>query len=59
MYVVLRVLYSSTHILDGNLNGLLVLSRFNYADAVYSACLMQTDVYKIQKVQNSCLHFIY
>ncbi|KAF2893916.1 hypothetical protein ILUMI_12259 [Ignelater luminosus] len=37
----------------------LVLSQFNYCDVVYGPCLEQKDRLRIQRVQNSCLKFIY
>lgn len=37
----------------------LVLSNFNFCDTLYHNCLDKQDVYKIQKMQNSCLRFIY
>ena len=37
----------------------LVLSHFNFADAVYGPCLDKIDKDRIQRVQKSCLRFIY
>jgi len=37
----------------------LVLSNFNYCDVVYGPCIDGNDCYRIQKVQNSCVRFIF
>lgn len=37
----------------------LVLSQFSYCSSVYSFCLDSVYKHKIQKVQNSCLRFIF
>lgn len=37
----------------------LILSQFNYCSQLYSICLDQATIYKIQKLQNSCLRFTY
>lgn len=37
----------------------LVLCHFNFCDVVYGPCLDTFDSYRIQKVQNSCLRFIF
>lgn len=62
-YCALKLLYASRHILGQNLKKTLcetlVLSHFNYCDVVYGFCLDSTDKNRIQKVQNSCIRFIY
>jgi len=37
----------------------LVLSHFNFCDVVYGPCLDANTAMRIQRVQNSCLRFIY
>ena len=37
----------------------LVLSQFNYCSQVYGPCLDAVDAYRIQKVQNACLRYIF
>nr|CAI5835349.1 unnamed protein product [Callosobruchus analis] len=37
----------------------LVLSHLKYMDIVYGSYLSQKDKYKLQKIQNACLRFIY
>lgn len=62
-YGSLKALYSNREIFDKNLKimlcNTLVLSHFNFCDEVYGSCLDQVDVNRIQRVQNSCLRFIY
>lgn len=62
-YCKLKMLFNSRHLLSTKLKILLcdtlVLSQFNYCDVVYGPCLDQVDIKRIQKVQNSCLRFIY
>lgn len=62
-YSNLKLLYSSRHLLNQKLKILLceslVLSQFNYADVLYHFCIDQNDSYRIQKIQNACLRFIY
>lgn len=62
-YCKLKLLYSSRHLLNTKLKILLcdtlVLSQFNYCDVLYGPCLDQVEKQRIQKVQNSCLRFIY
>lgn len=36
-----------------------MLSHFNFCSSVYAPCLDAADVYRIQKVQNSCLRLMY
>jgi len=59
----LKLIYSQRHSLTVEVKKLLcetlVLSQFNYADVVYGPCLDAFDVYRIQKVQNSCLRLIF
>lgn len=62
-YNALRSLYRSKLILDASTKKLLcdslVLSHANYGDVVYGPCLDQVNAYKLQKLQNSCIRFIY
>lgn len=62
-YTNLKLLYGSRYLLNQKLKILLcdslVLSQFNYADVVYHFCIDQNDSYRIQKIQNACLRFIY
>lgn len=62
-YTGLRSLYPHRHSLEVNVKkklcDALILSLFTHADTVYGPCLLQRDVYRIQRVQNSCLRFIY
>lgn len=62
-YCHLRVLYGNRQCLDFNLRKLLceslVLSHFNFCVNVYYPCLDSYDRLRIQRVQNSCLRFIY
>lgn len=62
-YCALKLLYASRHILSKNLKKTLcetlVLSHFNYCDVVYGFCLDSTDRSRVQKVQNTCVRFIY
>lgn len=59
----LKVLYGCRDCLDVGLRRqlceTLILSRFNYCDTVYGPCLDSKDTFRIQKVQNACLRFIY
>nr|CAI5825217.1 unnamed protein product [Callosobruchus analis] len=34
----------------------LVLSHLNYGDVIYDSCLIASDAFRIQKLQNSCLN---
>lgn len=62
-YCKLKILYGSRECLNFNLRkslcDSLILSMFTYCDAVYGPCLDKSDIHRIQKVQNSCLRFIY
>lgn len=62
-YANLKRLYPHRHYLTTKLKILLtvslVLSHFNFCDAVYGPCLTREYSKKIQKVQRSCLRFIY
>nr|CAH7721874.1 unnamed protein product [Callosobruchus chinensis] len=59
----LRQLYPNRHILSAQLKAQLcnsiVLSHFTHALPVYAPAIDNSDQYKIQKVQNSCLRFIF
>lgn len=59
----LRVLYPHRAYLNINtktkLCETLVLSQFNFCGPIYSPCLDSVDSYRIQKVQNSCLRYIF
>lgn len=59
----LRLLYPHRRSLSGKIKTMLcnslVLSNFTYCSPVFSACLDQETVRKVQKIQNSCLRFIY
>ena len=62
-YANLKKLFPHRHLLTKNqkrlLTNSLVLSHFNYADSVYGPCLDKADKDRIQRVQKSCLRFIY
>lgn len=62
-YCSLRCLYANKSILNNTLKIMLceslVLSIFNYCDVVYSPCLDLLTSNRIQKVQNSCIRFIF
>lgn len=62
-YASLKMMYPHRRCLSRDVKILLcdslVLSHFNYCDNVYGPCLDAADVGRIQKVQNSCLRFIY
>ena len=62
-YTALKTLYSNRFVLNFNLrkslSESLVLSLFNYCDFLYGPCLDNTYKNRIQKVQNSCVRFIY
>lgn len=62
-YYNLKILYISKDMLNRKLRASLceslVLSQFNYCDVLYGFCIDKQDCYRIQKVQNSCLRFIY
>lgn len=62
-YANLKMLYPHRHVLSRSLKAkltdILVLSHFNYADVVYGPCLTSLDANRIQRVQKSCLRYIY
>lgn len=62
-YCALKRIYLSRELLNQKLKILLcdslVLSFFNYGDIIYGPCLDQVDTYRIQKVQNTCIRFIF
>lgn len=62
-YYALKLLYPHKDILSRRskitLCDSLVLSHFNYADSLYNSCIDSITSKRIQKVQNSCLRFIY
>lgn len=62
-YCKLRILYPHRHYLSTKVKTLLceayVLSQFAYCSSVYSPCLTLVDKHRIQRVQNSCLRFIF
>lgn len=62
-YLSLKQLYGSRHYLPQKVKIILceslVLTLFNYADSVYGPCLNVLYKRKVQKLQNSCLRFIY
>lgn len=62
-YAKLKMLYPSRHLLSTDVKILLcdslILSKFNYGDVIYGPCLLRIDEQRIQRVQNSCLRFIY
>lgn len=41
------------------LSDALILSHFNYCDIVYGPCLDSNTALRIQRIQNSCIRFIY
>lgn len=59
----LKLLYGNKECLDTDLRkklcDVLVLSRLNYCDKVYGPCLDSVDARRLQRIQNSCLRFIY
>lgn len=62
-YANLKKIFPHRHILTKSqkiqLTDSLVLSHFNFADVVYGPCLDTIDKIRIQRVQKSCLRFIY
>lgn len=58
----LKLIYSQKSILNQHLRKMLcdslVLSQFNYCDAIYGPCLKQYDINRIQLIQNSCVRLI-
>jgi len=62
-FSILRLLFPSRHILSRETRALLceslVLSNLNYCDVVYGPCLDSSDKNRVQRIQNSCIRFIY
>lgn len=62
-YAMLKLIYRNRTYLSKKTKTILceslVLSSFNYCDAVYGPCLTMNYQRKIQKVQNSCLRLIF
>ena len=62
-YGKLKMLYPNRHLLNMEaklmLCDSLVLSVFNHCDLVYGPCLRAVDVERVQRVQKSCLRFVY
>lgn len=62
-YCALKTIYPHRHYLDQNVKrelcDSLVLSHFNHCDIVYGPCLDSRDSHRIQKMQNSCIRFIF
>lgn len=62
-YLNLKLLYPHRQIMNKKTKITLcesvILSHFNYADTLYGPCITVASSRRIQKVQNSCLSFIY
>lgn len=62
-YNVLRILYQNRDCFNRKLKRTLcdslVLSKLNYCDIVYGPCIDSVVTLKVQRLQNSCLRFIY
>lgn len=62
-YANLRIIFNNRGSLSKKMRVLLcdtlVLSQFNYADAIYNFCIDRADFARIQKVQNACLRLIF
>lgn len=62
-YANLKMLFPHRHSLNISVKILLcdtlILSHFNYCDSVYGPCIDNIDFNRIQRVQKSCLRFIY
>ena len=62
-YIAIKLLYPQRQYLDRNIKkelcDSLVLSHFNHCDYVYGPCLSSHDLYRIQKIQNHCIRFIF
>ena len=62
-YFSLKLLYPHRHLLSEalkiKLTDSLVLSHFNYCDVLYGPCLDGKDINRVERVQKSCLRFIY
>ncbi|VEN38354.1 unnamed protein product [Callosobruchus maculatus] len=59
----LKLLYPYRHIFSTKLKillcDILVLSLFNYCDVIYGPCLTKNDINRVQKVQKSCLRYVF
>lgn len=62
-YISLRNLYKTKHVLNAslrrNLCESLVLSHTNYCNFVYGPCLDLQGKTRLQRIQNSCIRFVY
>lgn len=62
-YMKLKLLYPHRHLLNQALKiklcDSLVLSHFNYGDVLYGPCIDSIDANRVEKVQKSCLRFIF
>ena len=62
-YAKLKTIFPLRHLLDvktkTTLCDTLILSKFNYGDVIYNSCILRVDEGRIQRVQNSCLRYIF
>lgn len=62
-YFALKTLYANRFMISQKLKiqlcDSLVLANFNFCDVVYGPCIDGVDGRRVQRVQNSCLRFIY
>lgn len=62
-YCALKLIYPHKNYLSENIKTmlceLLVLSNFNYCAPLYYPCLDMASKYRVQKVQNSCIRYIF
>lgn len=62
-YAQLKSLYQHRHMFARKLKIILcnslVLSRLDFCDSIYGPCLTYVDKQRIQKLQNSCLRFVF
>lgn len=62
-YASLKLIYSNREMFTQKVKVMLceslVLSKFNYCDALYDSCIDSKDIKRIQLVQNSCLRLIF
>lgn len=62
-YTALRAIYPIRHMMSTRVRRILcdalVLSHFNFCDVVYGPCLDVFSSSRIQRIQNSCLRFIF
>lgn len=62
-YYKLKTLYRYKQFLPANvklkLMEALIISRLDYCDVVYGPRLSVADAYKLQKIQNSCIRYVY